>query len=69
MLGVRRLELADVAVHEGGGLVEVAAAADEVDERVGVVLALADGLGKNEGTAKRSMYVGGDWSVRGAKRS
>lgn len=41
---MRRLELVDVAVHEGRGLVEVAAAADEVHQGVRVVLALADGL-------------------------
>lgn len=49
VLRVRRLELVDVAVHEGGRLVEVAAAADEVHERVRVVLALADGLDGMDG--------------------
>ena len=49
VLGVRRLELVDVAVHERRGLVEVAAAADEVHQRVRVVLALADSL-HNDGT-------------------
>lgn len=44
MLGVRRLELVDVAVDERGRLVEVTADADQVHERVRVVLALADGL-------------------------
>lgn len=44
VLGVRCLELVDVAVDEGGRLVEVAADADQVHERVRVVLALADGL-------------------------
>lgn len=44
VLRVRRLELVDVTVDEGGGLVEVTRAADEVHEGVRVVLALADGL-------------------------
>lgn len=44
VLRVRRLELVDIAVDEGGRLVLVAAAADQVHQSVRVVLALAEGL-------------------------
>lgn len=51
---MRRLELVDVTIYEGCGLVQVPAAANQIHEGVRVVLALADRLkpSKNMGGGK-----------------
>lgn len=41
VLRVSRLELVDITVDEGGRLILVPAAADEVDQGIGVMLTLA----------------------------
>lgn len=64
VLRVRLLELLEEAVHHRRGLVLVSAAADQVDQRVGIVLALAQSLAKRNQRSTKHTHTAHTKAVR-----